>query len=108
MIYPKTNESLSHSEKKILKLINESGPTHSNKLEQHLGTKRVRTYWGGFSKSTKLIIESLHDRGVLRVAHCENGMRMYESTDPFISSLSPRERLKKILFSALKSMGTNT
>jgi len=77
-------------------------------LEAHVGGERVRNYWGGFSRSAKMAMESLHSRGELRIAHREKGMRVYARAEAFEQTLSREERFKEIIVVALQAMGATT
>ena len=108
IIHPNTNKELTRAEREILELINQIGPLHPRALESHIGTKRVKNYWGGYSRSAKMALEHMHDRGALRIAHRENGIRIYEATELCEPTLSKKERFQEIIVATLKSMGAVT
>ncbi len=105
VIHPNTDETLSKEEKLALKIIERDGPIHPRELEKHIGGERVRNYWGGFSRSAKMTMESLQDCGALRVARREKGIRIYETAKQTKQILSKRERFEEIAVAALQSMG---
>ncbi|MEM6821854.1 MAG: crosslink repair DNA glycosylase YcaQ family protein [Verrucomicrobiota bacterium] len=108
VIHPKAHKKHSRSEEMILEIIRNFGPMHPKQIESHIAGKRVRNYWGGFSRTGKMSMDSLHNRGALRIAHRNRGIRVYEVAEPFEPSLSKKERFKAILLSTLKSMGPTT
>ncbi|WOO40791.1 DNA glycosylase AlkZ-like family protein [Rubellicoccus peritrichatus] len=108
VIHPKTNERLTSAQKKALELIEQHGPMHPKELEIHVGKERVRNYWGGFSRTAKFTMEELHDRGALRIARRDKGIRIYETAEGFEQTLSNEERFKEIAVAALKAMGPTT
>lgn len=108
IVHPKTNKALTNTEQKALKLIQQHGPMHPKDLEAHVGNERSRNYWGGFSRTAKLTMESLHNRGALRVARRDKGIRIYEVAEECQQTLSQEERFKEIIVTALKSMGATT
>jgi len=108
IVHPNTNDRLTNAQKITLALIKQHGPMHPKELESHVGGKRVRNYWGGFSRTAKLAMEDLHDRGALRVAHRKKGIRIYETAEAFEQTLSKEERFQEIIIATLKSMGAMT
>lgn len=105
IVNPNTDEVLSEPEQEVLKLIERYGPMHPKELESHIGGERARNGWGGFSRTTKLVMESLHDRGALRIARRDKGIRIYETAEHFEQTLSKEERFKEIMIATLKAMG---
>ncbi|MEM9017000.1 MAG: crosslink repair DNA glycosylase YcaQ family protein, partial [Verrucomicrobiota bacterium] len=107
-LHPKTNGALDDSEKAVLEAIREHGSMHPRTLESLLGSERRTKAWGGLSRNGKLILDSLHDRGVLRVQRREKGIRIYEVASPQDSSLTKRERFREIVLAAIRSMGPSS
>lgn len=108
IVHPRSDKTLTRDQKKTLELIRQHGPMHPKELEAHVGGKRARNCWGGFSRTTKLAMESLHHRGELRIARRDKGIRIYEAAETFEQSLSNEERFKEILLATLKPMGATT
>jgi uncharacterized protein YcaQ len=108
IVHPKTDETLTSAQEEALEMIERYGPMHPKELEAHLGGGRVRNYWGGFSRTAKLAMESLHGRGALRVARRDKGIRIYETAEGFEQPLSKEERFKEIVVATLKAMGAMT
>ncbi|MEM7674288.1 MAG: crosslink repair DNA glycosylase YcaQ family protein [Verrucomicrobiota bacterium] len=108
LIYPKTISALSALDKQILSAIGRLGSTDSRGLEAQIGAKRVTNYWGGSSRKAKMCLESLHDRGHLRVSHRENGIRFYALARIPQTDRSKPERFKEILLITLRAIGPTT
>jgi uncharacterized protein len=108
IVHPKTDVTLTSAQQETLELINRHGPMHPKELEAHVGGERTRNCWGGFSRTAKMAMESLHDRGALRVARRDKGFRVYETADEFVQNLSKEARFEKIIVATLKAMGAMT
>ena len=108
IVHPSTDTPLTMAEQKALALIKQHGPMHPKDLEAQIGAKRAQNCWGGFSRTAKLALEALHDRGALRVAHRVKGIRVYELADGFEQHLSKEERFKEIVVATLQAMGATT
>ncbi|WDQ19367.1 DNA glycosylase AlkZ-like family protein [Rhodopirellula sp. P2] len=108
IVHPKTDQKLTDEHRQTLDVIRQHGPMHSRDLESHVGGQRVQNYWGGFSRSAKMAMESLHHRGALRVANRINGVRVYEAADELEPTLSNEERLQEIMLVTLQAMGATT
>jgi uncharacterized protein YcaQ len=77
-VYRRNHLELSELESKVLRHVRRNGPTHPRNLDAVFGRERVINDWGGYSQATKRALEALHDRGLLRVARRDNGVRVYE------------------------------
>jgi uncharacterized protein len=84
-------------EKNVFDTVCKFGVMHPVELQEHFGTARVINAWGGYSKATTQALESLHYRGLLRIARRENGIRLYEPARPWGDASSPSERLRKLI-----------
>lgn len=108
IVYPKSDEVISNAEQETLRLIAQYGPMHPRELEGHVGGERVRNYWGGFSRTAKMTMESLHNRGALRIAQRDKGIRLYEVAESVEQTLAKEERFQKIIVATLTAMGAMT
>ena len=108
IIHPKTNKALTPQQKNVLQWVRKQGSMHPKELESLIGKESARNCWGGISRTGKLILDSLHHRGDLRVARREKGIRIYEFAEKSPSQLSKEERFQEILLAALQSMGPTT
>jgi uncharacterized protein YcaQ len=70
---------------------------HPRELEAHLGRRRRINAWGSYSKATTRALESLHYRGLLRVAGRDKGVRLYQAARQQEERLAPEERLRKLV-----------
>jgi uncharacterized protein len=61
----------------VLGFVRERGTAHPREVEHHIGSGKERNYWGGTSNTTTRLLDSLHYRGLLRVARREAGIRVY-------------------------------
>lgn len=78
VIHPRGRGRLSDFEKVVLATVQEYGEMHPRALNKIMRGGRTENAWGGSSGTTRLALEPLHDRGVLRVKRRENGIRIYE------------------------------
>jgi uncharacterized protein YcaQ len=83
--------------KRILAHIGEHGPTHPRELQKVLGTARVVNGWGGESIATTRMLEVLHYRGRLRIAHRDKGVKVYELAHPLPEPLAAADRVMQLL-----------
>ncbi|MCA8924557.1 MAG: YcaQ family DNA glycosylase [Planctomycetes bacterium] len=86
---------LSKLERRVLALVPSLAPVHPRDLDAHFGRRRERNGWGGHSQATKLALEVLHRRGLLRVAGRKQGIRLYEPAPP-VPEVAARERLLRL------------
>jgi uncharacterized protein len=80
----------------LLEAVRAAGVVHPRALDAQFGQKRARNAWGGFSRATKRALETLHHRGLVRVARREQGVRLYELAPPTPKLLSADERLGQL------------
>jgi uncharacterized protein YcaQ len=97
LLHPRAGKNLPQLDRKVLESVRANGPMHPNKLEASFGRKRIRNAWGSYSKATKGALERLHYRGYLRIARREKGVRVYEALPSFTPSLSPEDRLQRLM-----------
>jgi uncharacterized protein YcaQ len=97
LLQPRQTSGLGVLENKVLEAVQQLGQTHPRELQTRLGKRRVINDWGGFSSATTRTLERLRHRGLLRIARRENGIRIYEPARPFDASLTPDERLRKLI-----------
>jgi uncharacterized protein YcaQ len=64
--------------KRLLEFIRVHGPVHPRQVDDHFSLGTVTNYWGGSSNATTHLLDSMHYRGLLRVARRESGVRIYE------------------------------
>jgi uncharacterized protein len=83
--------------KRILAHVGEHGPTHPRELQRVLGTARVVNGWGGESMATTRMLEVLHYRGHLRIAHRDKGVKVYELAHPLTKPLAAPNRVRHLL-----------
>lgn len=97
LMQPRQLTGLSPLEKRVFEAVKQSGRTHPKELQVHLGRRRVINDWGGYSVATTRTLDRLHHRGLLRIARRDKGIRVYEPAHPYDTSLTPEERLRKLI-----------
>jgi uncharacterized protein len=66
-------------EQLLLEFVDERGAVHPREVEEHFAHGTVRNYWGGSSHATTQMLDTLHYRGLLKVARREKGIRVYRT-----------------------------
>lgn len=89
-------------ERAVLDMVQRRGTVHPRDLDEHFGRERVVNDWGGYSQATKTALERLHQRGLLRVAGRENGVRLYQAAPPALDDLGPEERFRRLVLAVAK------
>src|SRR4051812_37435420 len=83
LMHPRREERVSAAERKreklLLDFVQERGAVHPREVEEHFAHGTVRNYWGGSSHATTQMLDSLHYRGMLRVARRDKGIRVYRN-----------------------------
>lgn len=99
---------LSDLEAQVLEAVREIGRTHPRALEPRFGDQTVKNYWGGNSRQTKRILESLHHHGLLRVSHRERGVRVYAVAPDDPETPAPEARYVHLAEVTAKAFGPCT
>ncbi|MGH9872254.1 MAG: DNA glycosylase AlkZ-like family protein [Pyrinomonadaceae bacterium] len=97
----RTFTGLPEFEKKVLTVVRRQDLTHPKDLVKLFGSERRTNNWGGYSRATKLALEDLHERGLVRIAGRENGIRIYQAARLPSERLSERERLRRLLLAVV-------
>jgi len=97
LLHPRIESKLTPVEKRVLEIVATHKRLHPRELEAYLGRKREVNAWGGYSKATTRMLQSLHHRGLLRIAGRENGIRLYEPIAKVREQTEPGERLRKLV-----------
>jgi uncharacterized protein len=61
----------------LLAYVRERGTVHPREVDAYFSHGTVTNYWGGASSATTHLLESMHYRGLLRVARRDGGIRVY-------------------------------
>jgi hypothetical protein len=80
----------------VLAFVRDRGATHPADLAERFGRERALNGWGGFSKATTRVLQSLHYHGLLRVVGRRDGIRIYDVAPPRREPLPPEERSRRI------------
>jgi len=94
--HPPKPGRLPRFEQKLLEVVRERGAVHPDELAAEFGKKTSINAWGGQSKVTKIALERLHHRGLLRIARRSKGIRVYEPSPPPAEREAP-ERIFRAL-----------
>ena len=97
LLHRTNRASLSKLEKQVLGAVRELGDVHPQELDDRVGRARVTNAWGGISKASKRALESLHRRGLLRVARRQSGIRVYELASAPDEQLEAPARLRQLV-----------
>lgn len=94
------NQKMSAAEWKraqsLLEFVAQRGAVHLREVMEHFAHGRVRNYWGGYSHATTQMLDTLHYRGLLRVARREKGIRVYKAYRHESVPLDERARRRRI------------
>jgi len=83
-------------ERELLTYIAERGEVHPREVDLHFSHGTVRNYWGGSSRATTHLLESLHYRGLVRVARRDQGIRIYTVREHAAASAGAAARRAQI------------
>lgn len=96
MRHPPDRARLSVLEKKVLGRVEALGVVHPEALRGELGRRSAVNAWGGQSSRVKLALESLHRRGLVRIARREKGIRLYAPCPPPSELLTPAQVFERV------------
>src|SRR6185295_14360194 len=83
-------------ERELLTFIRERGEVHPREVDLHFSHGTVTNYWGGSSRATTQLLESLHYRGLVRVARRDRGIRIYTAREHAAASAGAAARRAQI------------
>lgn len=89
----------------ILSFLSEQGEAHPTLIEQHFGAGRVTNAWGGQSRASTQLLDTMHYRGLLRIVRRERGVRVYAPARVEPVDHSPQHRAERLLQLALSLYG---
>jgi uncharacterized protein YcaQ len=81
----------------VLEFVRANGETDARSLEDHFGDHRIIGNWGTQARATTKILELLHFRGHLRIAHRTGTVRYFVAAEPPVPELPPEERLRRLV-----------
>jgi hypothetical protein len=105
LLHPKPSRGLSATERRVLEYVVARRRAHPDDLESLLGRKSARNAWGGRSRASTLVLQSLYHSGHLRVAGRERGIRVYEPSDNRHPPLEPKVRLRQLALKVASILG---
>jgi uncharacterized protein len=100
--HPPDRVRLSALEKKVLGRVEALGVVHPEALRAELGRRSAVNAWGGQSSRVTLALESLHRRGLVRVARRDKGIRVYAPCPPPTQSLGPSEVFERLALAVVQ------
>ena len=80
----------------LLAFVGERGSVHPREVDAHFSHGSVTNYWGGSSSATTHLLDSMHYRGLLRVARRTGGIRVYAVQEHAPASLDAAARRERI------------
>jgi uncharacterized protein YcaQ len=83
-------------ERELLTFIRERGEVHPRDVDSHFSHGTVTNYWGGSSRATTNLLESMHYRGLVRVARRDRGIRIYTAREHAAASVGAAARRAQI------------
>ncbi len=81
----------------VLAFVRDRGVTHPRDLAERFGRERALNGWGSWSAATTRALQSLHYYGLLRVAHRQDGIRIYAPAPPHADTLPRDERTRRLV-----------
>ncbi|WP_158552506.1 DNA glycosylase AlkZ-like family protein [Spirosoma telluris] len=104
LVHPRPAGELSAADRRVLELVSSNPHIHPRQIEAFLGRTREINDWGGYSSGTTRTLQSLHYRGLLRVARRENGVKLYELAAHQYEPIDPSERLRQLVLLIANSL----
>jgi len=80
----------------LLAFVRERGSVHPREVDAHFSHGSVTNYWGGSSSATTHLLDSMHYRGLLRVAQRAGGIRVYAVQEHAPASLDAPARRQRL------------
>ena len=105
ILHPRPKVRLTTSEMRLFEVVSTHRKIHPRDLGAYFGQEREINAWGSYSKATTGILQTLHYRGVLRVAGRENGIRLYEPIVRQYEEVDPKERLTQLVLQMADILG---
>ena len=84
----------------LLEFVQARGSVHPREVDAHFAHGSVTNFWGGSSSATTHLLDSMHYRGLLRVARREGGIRIYavhEHAPARFDAAARRERIDRLV-----------
>src|SRR5271170_529955 len=79
------NNKRAQQEAAVLAFVRERGIAHPREVDANFSHGRVTNWFGGFTKVSTQMLNTLHYRGLLRVARRDSGTRVYAACEPFLA-----------------------
>jgi uncharacterized protein len=99
--HPPDMHRLPRFEQRVLEAVQRLGQAHPEGLRAEFGRKTALNAWGQSSSLSKLALEQLHRRGLVRVARRDNGIRVYEPCPAPAERPPPQEVFRRLLLAVI-------
>ena len=101
LMHPRTGVSRWSAKRKaqaqaLLEFVREHGSVHPRDVDAHFSHGSVTNYWGGSSNATTHLLDTMHYRGLLRVARRDGGVRIYTAHEHALAPLNAAARRERI------------
>jgi len=80
----------------LLGFIRELGVAHPRDVARQFAPRAVTNDWGGSSQASTYLLDTMHYRGLLRIAGRQDGVRTYAVRKPSPKALDPTDRNRRI------------
>jgi len=81
----------------VLAFVRERGTVHPREVDAQFQHGKSLNWFGGSSNASTQLLDSMHYRGLLRIARREGGVRLYAVKPPHEPALSPDQALDELL-----------
>ena len=78
-VWPKARWSQAHA---VLDFVRERGVVHPREVDLHFAHGKAKNWFGGSSNASTQLLDSMHYRGLLRIAGRDSGVRLYAAREP--------------------------
>lgn len=100
LVHPRKPGALKAIERRAFDAVMDLGVAHPSDVAARLGRRAAVNGWGGRSTASTRALHRLHACGLIRVAHRDNGTRVYaapRTREHDEEPISPPERLRRIV-----------
>jgi uncharacterized protein len=81
----------------VLDFVRERGVVHPRDVDAHFQHGKARNWFGGSSNASTQLLDSMHYRGLVRIARREGGVRLYAAREPHPPAADPGAALDTLV-----------